>query len=124
MSSLEYLHSYSLIYFFCHLDPYCSGADPYDVPLSPNEISRVAGDMPQWTIVAEKFKLGIQDITDIIDKNSEKNRGLEFLRILIGKNGSAVTYKALHDVYMELGELGAAERIYKILDGMVIHFNA
>ena len=75
-------------------------------------IAKVAGDLPQWEIVAQKVGMGHQDIEDIITNHrSDADRRRTFLWKWINTKGNAATYRALYDVLTDLGEYGAAAKI-------------
>ena len=78
----------------------------------------MAGNLPQWEIVAQKVGMRQQNIDDIINNHrSDADRRCAFLRKWIADKGNAATYRALDDVLRELGEHGAAEKICNIAVG-------
>lgn len=78
-------------------------------------IARIAGELPQWQIVAPELGFGAQEIKDIETKHPALDeQRTAVLRIWIERKGKAATYEALSKVLEELGQGGAAERIRKI----------
>ena len=82
----------------------------------PNaDISRVAGNLPQWQMVARKLGFGEQEI-GYIETNSgaPEDQRKAFLKKWIGKNGISATYYKLCTALLQLDEYGAAEKIREI----------
>ena len=79
------------------------------------DIDTVAGELPVWQSVAAKLGIGSQYIADIeTNHRDEESRRKAFLRMWIGRDGSAATYKKLCDALILLNKKGAAERISNI----------
>ena len=82
------------------------------------DIARIAGELPQWQLVASNLGMGQLDIEDIENNNrTPADQRKSFLRKWIWKNGNAATYEKLSEVLERLGEQGAAERIRGIAEG-------
>ena len=77
------------------------------------DIARIAGDLPQWQLVASNLGMGQLDIEDIENNNkgAPADQRKTFLRKWIRKNGNAATYEKLSEVLERLDEQGAAEKI-------------
>ena len=76
------------------------------------DIASVAGELPDWQIVAENLCMGTEDISDI-EKNhtGDADKRTAFLRKWITRDGSEATYGKLCDVLKKLKKQGAAEKI-------------
>ena len=73
------------------------------------DIKRIAGDLPQWQIVAKSLGIGYQDIEDIENNyTAPADQRMSFLSKWIWKDGAAATYEKLSEVLERLGEQGAA----------------
>ena len=84
----------------------------FTVKIPDTDISRVAGILPNWQIVAKKLGFGEQDIEDIETSNqATADQRKAFVRKWIRKNGTKATYGKLCTALEELGEHGAAESI-------------
>ena len=87
----------------------------FAVKIADADISRVAGNLPHWQIVASKLGFGGQEIQDIeTEHRASADQRMAFLRKWIWKNGTKATYGKLCTALEELGEHGAAERIGEI----------
>eukprot|EP00731_Ephydatia_muelleri_P016677 Em0009g1101a len=79
------------------------------------DITRIAGELPQWQIVASNLGMGQLDIEDIENNNTAPaDQRKSFLRRWIRRDGKAATYERLSEVLESLGEQGAAEKIREI----------
>ena len=79
------------------------------------DIIRIAGELPDWQLVAPYLGMGQQDIDEIeFNQREPVKQRKAFLRKWIGKDGAAATYEKLSEVLERLGERGAAEKIRAI----------
>ena len=79
------------------------------------DISKVAGSLPNWQIVAKNLGFGAQEIKDIeTSHQGREDRRIAFVREWIMKKGTKATYAKLYMVLEELDEQGAAEKIRDI----------
>lgn len=78
-------------------------------------MKQIAGELPQWQVVAKQLNMGHEEIEDIVKnhKTAEEQR-ITFLSKWIARDGKAATYKKLSEVLVELKEPGAAEKIQEI----------
>ena len=81
------------------------------------DISKIAGSLPHWQIVARKFSFGEQNIEDIEHLYQQaEDRRVRFLIRWIEKNGSKATYVELYTALVDLDEQGAADKIREICE--------
>ena len=79
------------------------------------DIDGVAEELPDWQSVADKLGFESQYITDIeTNHRDQASQRKAFLRMWIGRDGSAATYNKLCDALILLNLKGAAERINNI----------
>ena len=90
--------------------------DPLTVKIRDADIARIAGNLPQWQIVASNLGMGQQDIKEIetINLGAHADQRKSFLRKWIRRDGAAATYEKLNEVLERLEEQGAAENILDI----------
>ena len=80
-----------------------------------DDIPKIAGHLPSWTLVATKLDMGEEDIQEIqASSKVAANQRKEFLKKWITQDPEEATYERLCTVLVELGEKGAAEKIRAI----------
>ena len=86
------------------------------------DITRIAGILENWEIVALTLGFKEVDITEIQkNHNAKKDRNSEFLRKWIIKDGTKATYERLYTTLIDLREQGQAESTVEIPQPLRLH---
>ena len=91
--------------------------------ISDDHLREIAIFLTSWQKVATYLELGENDLDDVEREKDEQMKKLKALQKWKGKFGFRATYKKLVEVLLSLAKADVAEKVCRLLKGMIYKCN-